>query len=693
MDHQSSIAKLVASGKAAIAVGDLVTAAKHLEQATKLGPDNPKAWRSLVDLYEIGSDRAALIVALTRCVEIAESKNNYDRSRPLRLHLSEVQEKAGDTKGALATLKAFTSNPAAVAAGGENSAMKQRSTQLFMAMNASMVPPPPPPPPKAPTPAPVSRGIPAAADAVKPQGAWTSPKATAGAAAAAAKLPTVAASAAAFAAASLNESTLSGWVKLAVGKQLQTKDQLQALGDEERLGVLSEHLSVLEETGTADARRVAAVAVSLFVTVSTVDAPWVVAQLTEFLDESGSTAAKEGALLTIQALCEVAGIGAEPHLVPLVPAVLAAHADTAAPVRAAAAWAAAALPRVLNCHGLRVVLSYVIDGVEVGEWRAKAAALDMTAALARQCPVQMASALPEIVPVVSHQVWDTKRQVQTASKCALLAACACIGNPDIEPLVDRLVSVIAKPEETGKTLDALLATTFVTRVDRATLSVIAPLLGKCLRERSSQMRRKASRVIANMARLVTEPGDVAPFIPLLLPALQKAVEETVDSEAAEAAKEALDNLVKALGDGEVAERAKRGICGPSTEEVEALKGKMIADLERVLEGASRVPEKAAVEYVGALCACLVLYGVGDAGPSVKDNWCEVVLPYLTFVMPQAEAEKIYEEFLGVAKEHLEGEGEDDDALLCDIEFSLAYGGKILLHNTPFRIKAGHRYSM
>lgn len=54
--------------------------------------------------------------------------------------------------------------------------------------------------------------------------------------------------------------------------------------------------------------------------------------------------------------------------------------------------------------------------------------------------------------------------------------------------------VIAKPEETESTLDALLATTFVIRVDRATLSVIAPLLSKCLKSRQSNMHRKAGMV-------------------------------------------------------------------------------------------------------------------------------------------------------------------------------------------------------
>lgn len=64
--------------------------------------------------------------------------------------------------------------------------------------------------------------------------------------------------------------------------------------------------------------------------------------------------------------------------------------------------------------------------------------------------------------------------------------------------MDRLVRVIAKPEETEGTLDALLATTFVIRVDRATLSVIAPLLSKCLKSRQSNMHRKAGMVSLNV---------------------------------------------------------------------------------------------------------------------------------------------------------------------------------------------------
>jgi elongation factor 3 len=62
------------------------------------------------------------------------------------------------------------------------------------------------------------------------------------------------------------------------------------------------------------------------------------------------------------------------------------------------------------------------------------------------------------------------------------------------------------------------------------LALIAPLLGKALRGRSSALKRKAARVIDNMCRLVKEPADVAPFMPLLLPALDKVIDEIVDAE-------------------------------------------------------------------------------------------------------------------------------------------------------------------
>lgn len=416
------------------------------DQCAQVAPDNPKAWRALVDFLETGNDNKALAEALDRCIEIAESKGNFGRSRPLRIRLSEVREASGDRRGSLAALKEFTSNPAAVNSttapqistdksvssavktaaaavlkdaeavrDSENATMKDRSTRLFMEINADLVPAAA----RAPPPAPVQ--VPRAKAPVQP---------------AKSAVTTVAAAAAAAAAANVAGPKLTAWVKNAVKNNgVPSAEALKAMADAERMEALAEHCSSLEENGDSSAKRKAAVAVAQFIAASNAEAPWVEAQLKDFLSDGSTPAAREGALLAIHAMCEVAGPGGEPYVVALLPLVLEANGAPSAPVRAAATDAGAAVARALNPHAVRVVLPVITKAVESEVWRIKAGALEVMAIMAESSPAQVALALPEIVPVVSHQVWDTKREVQAASKHALLAACACIGNPDIEPLV------------------------------------------------------------------------------------------------------------------------------------------------------------------------------------------------------------------------------------------------------------------
>ena len=122
---------------------------------------------------------------------------------------------------------------------------------------------------------------------------------------------------------------------------------------------------------------------------------------------------------------------------------------------------------------------------------------------------------------MSECIYDSKKQVQVAGSAAMLEACAAITNEDIKPLVPQLVNVIANSDESVKTLNLLLETTFVQNVDAPVLALIAPLLGKSLKNRSSAMKRKASKVIDIMCRLVQDPADVAPFEDMLLPWLDK----------------------------------------------------------------------------------------------------------------------------------------------------------------------------
>ena len=79
---------------------------------------------------------------------------------------------------------------------------------------------------------------------------------------------------------------------------------------------------------------------------------------------------------------------------------------------------------------------------------------------------------------------------------------------------------------------------------------------------------------------------------------------------------------------------------------------------------------------------------------------EMVIPYLLGVVSEAEAIINGEKFLEVATEKFGAgveeeveEDHDDLAVLCDCEFSLAYGNRVLLHNTRLKLKRGKCYGL
>ncbi len=425
------------------------------------------------------------------------------------------------------------------------------------------------------------------------------------------------------------------------------------------------------------------------------DVGWVVSQLESMLP-------KLEALEGLHSLSHLPA--AEPYIVNLLPSLLdLSGQDSEKPaVREGAERVITGLVCGLNRYGLRIILPVLLDNISSRNWRAKIVSLNAIFLLAKHNPSQVALALPEIVPVTSAVVWDTKREVRVASKRALHAACTCIANPDIEPIVDELVSVISNPDEMWSALDTLIATTFVAVVDMATLSVIAPLLWKCLRERNSASRRKAACVVSNMCRLVEDPNDIAPFIPILLPALLKVVSETVDEEVRKTAQEAVDIMLKALGTGIVAERARAGLMGPSTEEITSVTEEMVQNLREAAVSIHRLDDKeneidsVALNHTGSLCSALALLGKGSDGPAHESSWLVAVRWFFDTYIGGSESDLRSSMDIFIVKTKALYAQEItalEESELCNIDFSLAYGGKILLRGAHLRLKVGHRYGL
>lgn len=313
--------------------------------------------------------------------------------------------------------------------------------------------------------------------------------------------------------------------------------------------------------------------------------------------KSTPASAREGSLLVIRALCEGLGKPAEPFCVPLLGAILDETASNSSNIRQAAEDSTRAVLQLAHIHAMKTMIFPVLFAAleHSPEWRVKVAAMEGMCTCTSVAGNQVSQLLPEIIPVLTAQVWDTKPQVTQAAKKALLACCGTNRNPDVKPAIPAVVQAIVKPADTTKAIDKLMATTFVASVDASTLSILCPVLNRGLKEKNFLAKRACCVVIENMSRLVDSPTAVAPFGPLLVPELKKVVENVSFEEIRDAALAALKALTKALGHGDNIEDALRAVMADEMKRVEEEQRRIKEEREKEEERTRIQEEKEAVE--------------------------------------------------------------------------------------------------
>ncbi|KAL2014504.1 hypothetical protein VTN00DRAFT_2029 [Thermoascus crustaceus] len=400
--------------------------------------------------------------------------------------------------------------------------------------------------------------------------------------------------------------------------------------------------------------------------------------------------ARERALDAIRAVAQHSTVapGVEPHLVELIGPVLAAVGDKMVPVKNAAQTAAIALVKGINPNAVKAVLPPIINSLSTAQkWQEKMTALDCINALVETAPVQLSYRVPDLIPVVSESMWDTKPEVKKAAYSTMEKVCGLIVNKDIERFIPELIKCIAKPENVPETVHLLGATTFVTDVHEPTLAIMVPLLDRGLVERETAIKRKSAVIVDNMCKLVEDPQIVAPFLPKLMPALQKNYDTLADPEAREKTRQALDTLIRVgdVKDGKIPEISHAGDISTVS-----------AILKEILEPKfkAQIPQfEPAIQYVAAIGGQLV-----DEKNSEVSSWTENTLPYITAIVGEGEAKPIAETLRkkacpGAAEEEEVLSDEEEGEDLCNCTFNLAYGAKILLNQTHLRLKRGQRYGL
>lgn len=241
-----------------------------------------------------------------------------------------------------------------------------------------------------------------------------------------------------------------------------------------------------------------------------------------------------------------------------------------------------------------------------------------------------------------------------------------------------------------KTIQLLSATTFVSEVDAPTLSLMVPLLSRGLQERPTATKRKCAVIIDNMAKLVDNEHTVRPFVPKLLPGLLKIEESVADPEARSVVTRAIATLrsVAKLPEGDGSEMP-----APKIVDAHHISHMMVSAYKKA--GAATAPDHNSVEsvYASKLVAAMI-----TARNFESTEWLTALPEYFQFITAEPAADPVIRELLlksasdeDETAEALEDEEEGED--LCNCQFSLAYGAKILLNTASLRLKRGHRYGL
>jgi elongation factor 3 len=399
---------------------------------------------------------------------------------------------------------------------------------------------------------------------------------------------------------------------------------------------------------------------------------------------------RERALNAIKAIAEHSETSAavEPYLVVLLSSVLAAVGDKMVPVKNAAQETALSIVKAVNANAVKAVLPPIINSILTAQkWQEKITGLSCVEALVESAPTQLALRVPDLIPVVSESMWDTKPEVKKMAYGTMEKVCGLIVNKDIERFIPELIKCIAKPENVPETVHLLGATTFVTDVHEPTLAIMVPLLDRGLAERETAIKRKAAVIVDNMCKLVEDPNIVASFLPKLMPGLTKNYDTLADPEAREKTRQGLDTLIRvgAVKDGKIPEVSH---AGDISTVLEILKDILSAKHKDAAEKFAPI-----LEYTCAIAGQLI-----DEKDADSHTWTSNLKTYLAAIVGDSDAQSILDNLRrraspGAQEEDEEEADDEEGEDLCNCTFNLAYGAKILLNQTHLRLKRGQRYGL
>ncbi|KAK0612452.1 P-loop containing nucleoside triphosphate hydrolase protein [Bombardia bombarda] len=394
----------------------------------------------------------------------------------------------------------------------------------------------------------------------------------------------------------------------------------------------------------------------------------------------------------------------------MVSVALDALADKGAVVRDAAQYGLDALfknlsPEALVAGLLPVLVTYLKKAT--GKWQGTVGALKLLQNMADKAKITIGSTkeeaeqqdiireamgtkLASLIPIAESGMLDMKSEVEKQAVKTMTSFSCLLSNDDVAPRIPLLIETMHKPSTDAiqKVIHALSMTTFVAIVTSPVLALLTPFLERSLNNPNTpqEVLRQTVVITENLTKLVHDPIEARTFLPKLQPGVQSVINRASLPEVRDIAKRAMAVMNKAMGNDKtsIIERVTPDDIAKVVDAEIKKNGGLVGDLDtyKVLRPyiCDQIAEDVNIRQIGRIHS--------------------KVAPYLQSLMKgsnahEAVAAGLHDYFLkedqrkfGVPEKEDDGEIE-----IVNADFSLAYGGMLLLSHTNLRLLKGHRYGL
>lgn len=306
----------------------------------------------------------------------------------------------------------------------------------------------------------------------------------------------------------------------------------------------------------------------------------------------------------------------------------------------------------------------------------------------------MGRTLKELIPIVEAGMHDLKAEVGKAAAKTMTSLTTLLQNDDVAPRIPLLIDTMKNPstQTLQKAIHALSQTTFVAIVTSPVLALLTPLLERALNtpSTSQEVLRQTVVVVENLTKLVHDPIEARVFLPRLKPGVLKVKNGASLPEVRELGTRAVAVIDQAMGD--VTDGVTNGQIAKATSD------DVLKVLEKELRANGGVTKEEGILWkTGQVYVAEMVRE--DVNARVLSRIPGRIAPYMQYLLPedncQAIAEAVFQHF--TAEDHrkygVPPKDDTDEVEIVNANFSLAYGGMLLLSHTNLRLLKGHRYGL